>query len=420
MSQVQPLDAKRILILTADAGFGHRSAANAIAAALHETHGDECVVNVVNPLEDERAPSLLRDSQYDYDRLAKESPKLYRLGYTASDYAVPTAIAESALTVMLFQVMRDLVYRHRPDAIVTTYPLYQAPLSAVRAVNKYGIPLITVVTDLATVHRLWFYNAVDWCVVPTQTVYDLALEYGLPAECLQITGIPVNPQLARATQFRTLHRERLGWRQDLITVLAVGSKRVENLPGILHVFNHSGLAIQLAVVAGGDDELHRQFQQTEWHHPTHVYNYVENMPDLLGASDCVVSKAGGLITTETLACGLPLMLIGVIPGQETGNASYVIDGGAGALAPEPVVALEVLFHWLDHGGAMLRTLAQNAQRLGRPRAAYEVAELAWQSAVQGVNAKRQERMLSAVPRLTELLRRNGISWEQPPQSAGRA
>ena len=47
---------KNILILTADAGFGHRSAAHAVEVALKEAHEEECIVNIVNPLEDKRAP----------------------------------------------------------------------------------------------------------------------------------------------------------------------------------------------------------------------------------------------------------------------------------------------------------------------------------------------------------------------------
>jgi len=145
---------KRLLILTADAGFGHRSAANAIAAALQETHGSECTIEIVNALDDARTPALLRDSQSDYDRLVREMPALYEVGYQASDASAPSTLVESALTVLLFEVMLDLVHRIQPDVIVTTYPLYQAPLGAVFSITRRYIPLLTVITDLATVHRL--------------------------------------------------------------------------------------------------------------------------------------------------------------------------------------------------------------------------------------------------------------------------
>ena len=85
---------KRLLILTADAGFGHRSAANAVAAALAQQYGDRCEVTIINPIDDPRVSPLLRESATDYDRIVRLSPQLYQLGYDASDYMVPSAIME--------------------------------------------------------------------------------------------------------------------------------------------------------------------------------------------------------------------------------------------------------------------------------------------------------------------------------------
>ena len=217
---------KRVLILTADAGFGHRSAANAVAAALRELYGDDCAVEIVNPLEDDRVPAFLRHSQTDYDRIVRDMPDLYKFGYEASDALVPSVMVESALTVMLFEAMDDLVRRHQPDAIVTTYPLYQSPLSAVYTIRRRRIPLLTVVTDLATVHRLWFHEIADLCLVPTPKVQDLARLHGLPANKVRVIGIPVHPDLAREDRDSVVIRAELGWRSDLTTVLAVGGKRV--------------------------------------------------------------------------------------------------------------------------------------------------------------------------------------------------
>jgi 1,2-diacylglycerol 3-beta-galactosyltransferase len=373
-------DTRRILILTADAGFGHRSAANAIADALRETRGEGCAVEVVNPLEDKLAPAFLRRSQTDYDRVVRQLPDLYKFGYQASDSTVPSAIAEGALTVVLFEVMRRIVQRHQPDAIVSTYPLYQAPLGAVYTISRRSVPLLTVVTDLASVHRLWFQETADLCLVPTPQVRDLAVESGLGPDRVRVTGIPVHPQFIMEERAAAILRAELGWQPDLMTLLAVGGRRVKHLNDILRALNHSGLPLQLALIAGGDDELHRRWERTEWHLPAHVYNFVDNMPAMMRAADAILCKAGGLIVTEALACGLPLLLADVIPGQETGNANYVIDGGAGELARQPVDALESLCHWLARGGELLARRAACARRLGRPRAAYDVADLAWAAA----------------------------------------
>jgi 1,2-diacylglycerol 3-beta-galactosyltransferase len=400
---------KRILILIADAGLGHRSAANAIVAALREMPGPECAVDIINPMQDERVPLLLRSSQSDYDRIVREMPDLYRLGYEASDAALPSAIVEGALIVMLFEAMWDVVRRYQPDAIVTTYPLYQAPLGAVFSIQRRYVPLLTVVTDLATVHRLWFHEAADLCLVPSEIIRDLAAECGIQSERLQLTGIPVHPNVVRDTRPPAEIRAQLGWAVDRTTVLAVGSKRVANLPQVLHALNHSNLPIQLIGAAGGDEELYQHLQSVEWHVPARVYNFVDDMPLFMHAADCIISKAGGLIVTESLACGLPLLLVDVLPGQEEGNAALVVQHGAGELASAPIDALEVMCHWLDREGALLKEHAQHARTLGRPRAAYDVAERAWQAAQRGPYTRLRRSLLQR-SRLIALLRRFEIPW----------
>ncbi len=131
----------------------------------------------------------------------------------------------------------------------------------------------------------------------------------------------------------------------------------------------------MAIVAGGDDELYEWLKNTDWHGIVHLYNYVSNLPALMRASDVIVSKAGGLIVTESLALGRPLLLVDVTPGQEEGNANYVIKNGAGLLAATPVDALESLFHWI-HDPALLAKYQERARDLGRPHSAFTISELA--------------------------------------------
>jgi 1,2-diacylglycerol 3-beta-galactosyltransferase len=404
-------ESKRILILTADAGFGHRSAANAVAAAIQERYGDQCEVHILNPLEDKRVPFVLRESQADYDILVRKAPELYRLGFEVSDAMLPSAVVEGALTVMLFEVLWDVVHDYRPDAILTTYPLYQAPLTAVFTISRRFIPLLTVITDLVTVHRLWFHDRVDYCLVPTQAVYDLALEYGLSPQKVRLTGIPVHPRFAQETRPKAEIRHELGWQPDLFTVMAVGSRRVAGLTDVLHVLNHFGAPLQVVVVAGKDEELYTELQQVEWHVPALLYLYTTEMPTFMHAADLLISKAGGLTVTEALASGLPMVLIDVIPGQETGNMQYVVQNGAGDWAEQPLQFLEVLAHLLHHDRALLRQRAENARRLGRPRAAYDVAELVWEAAQTGPVRKAGNR-LAGRRSLLDLLRRNQVHWNE--------
>lgn len=380
-------DRKHVLILTSHAGLGHLSAAEAIAAALQELHPADCTVEIVDPMQDERVPEILRGSSADYDWMVREMPGLYRSAYELADSGPPSALLHGTMAAMLFEVMGSLIGRHQPDAIVTPYPFYQAPLAIEFALSQRSIPLLTVVTDLAPVHRVWFHKAADLCLVSMPAVREQAIKHGLSPDKVKVTGIPVHPDLTREDRPPAEIRAALGWSPDLTTALAVGSKRVTHLTGILRALNHSGLALQLIAVAGGDDALYQRLQHTEWHVPAHVYNFSENMPTLMHAADCIICKAGGLIVSESLACGRPILLTDVIEGQETSNAKYVVDGGAGERMDDPLEGLETVYHWLADGGELLQQCAQNARRLGYPRAAYDAAEFAWQAALRGPHVR---------------------------------
>jgi len=280
----------------------------------------------------------------------------------------------------LFNLLRDIVRQQQPDVIVCTYSIYPAILSAIFDMEKHRIPVITVVTDLGAVHNLWFYPKTDLCLVPNQAVSDMAIAAGLAPEKVIITGIPVHPDLAKRDPDQSAIRLNLGWSPDLFTVLAVGGKRVGSLYKTLRVLNHSGLPLQLVIVTGGDDVLYNRFRSIEWHLKAHLYNFVTNMPMLMRAADCVLSKAGGLIVSEALACGLPLLLINAIPGQESGNVDFVVEGSAGDVARDPLEALEILCHWLTKEGDLYKMRQLNAHRLGRPQASYDVARLVWAAA----------------------------------------
>jgi 1,2-diacylglycerol 3-beta-galactosyltransferase len=401
---------KRILILTADVGFGHRSAANAVAAALLERFSERCQVDIINPLDDPRTPALLRDTQTDYDKLVKKMPESYKVTYKISNESVPNTIVEQTLTLLLFNVLGDILKDHQPHVVVVTNPIYLAPLKSVLALHRLTFPYQTVITDLTKVHRQWFNDGADDIFVPTPEVFQQGLKFGFSEERIHLTGIPVNTAIARQTHSKQEIRRVLGWDLDKTSLLVVGSKRVKNLDEVLHIINHSGLSLQLIIVAGGDDDFYTRMSLIEWHTKVHLYKFVKQMPDFLHAADCILSKAGGLIVSEALACGLPFLFVDVTPGQEEGNADYVISNKAGEMAITPIQALEVLCHWTEHGGEKLWQYAAASRNLGRPLAAYEIADFVWQAAERG-RIDRSLMSARAIAKLREALNNFNSSWE---------
>ena len=370
---------KRILILTSDSGYGHRSAAEAIRDAFQDIHGDRCEVIVRNPLDHPDVPDFITDSQSDYDKLVEAMPELYHTAYDFSDATLPVKFMESAFILFLYNVLREIVLDLMPDIIICPYPVFQAPLNIILGIEGLKIPTMTVTTDLVTVHQVYFNDSVTLMTVPSEAVREKALAAGLDESQVIKTGIPVDPEIAALKSIQKEHlREQLGWAPNTISLLVVGSPRLFDLMETLQALDQTEHGLQLILVAGGSAALLEKFEAQAWRHPAKIYDFVDFMPKLMRAADIVLCKAGGLITTESLASELPIMVVDFIPGQEEGNVNYILDHGAGELCDTPDKAVRTLDIWLEDGGARLAQVRENAARAGQAQAAMIIAEKAWE------------------------------------------
>lgn len=371
---------KSILILTADAGYGHRSAANALAQSFDLQFGSACECHIVNPVFQKSAPVFLRDSQLNYDRTVLNSPYFYRLTYEASDSMEISTLVHQTMGMLLFKSMRELVSECRPDAVITTYHSYEAAFDAVKAVQKMTIPFFCVVTDLTNVHKLWFRRTPDRLFVGNDAIQSEAVACGYPSEKITVSGIPVNPAIARETRNKPEIRRSLGWDENLPTLLIIGSRRVQHLTEDLRAIQSAGLPLQVAVITGGDDEQYQQLHQMNWKMPVYLYPFVKNVPEMMMAADMLASKAGGLVIAEGLACGLPILLMDALPGQEEGNVDFVCRNQAGVFAPSPDQVAATLKDWLSDDQRRIKEFACRAGQLGKPHAADQIARMIWEAA----------------------------------------
>jgi len=92
----------------------------------------------------------------------------------------------------------------------------------------------------------------------------------------------------------------------------------------------------------------------------------------MAMSDLMISKAGGVTSTEALAAELPMVLINPIPGQEEENAAFLQAVGAATVAPRPADLRLLITDLLDHP-ARLERLREGARRIKRPDAAAHAA-----------------------------------------------
>jgi 1,2-diacylglycerol 3-beta-galactosyltransferase len=381
-----------ILLLTNDAGSGHRSAAVAIESALSRTSGGAARVVVRNPMHHTSAPELLKRYEEVYVGQMQKAPGLYHIGYAISELPGLAHLLNHSVRQMLRRAIAHLLSERHYDVVISVYPIYTA---IAEQLVRHTVPrpgLMTVVTDLGSVHSVWFSRHDDYCVVPTAVARAKAIRSGLDPERVITTGMPVHPAFAAPRTDIASLRQELGWQPDLPTLLLLGGGAgVGQLEALALALDTIRVPIQIAVVTGKNTLLQEQLQAYPWRIPAHIYGFVP-LPDLMHAADIVATKAGGLTVSEALAAGKPLMIHGDPPGQEEGNLRYVQSHGAGIWIADPNALVAHTTNWLTYPAQMERTSAA-ARRLGRPDAALRIARLAWDLATVGPpsNAPRLDR-----------------------------
>ncbi len=370
---------KRFLILTSDSGFGHRSAAVSVSKALDHLYGDRQVNLVVNPILESNTLSLMKPIEKNYDKGIKNIPSLWKIGYEFSDSRQVSELMESALTVLLQQSIGEKVDSFLPHGILITNPMFNAPAHKVRKDYNPDVPLYSTVTDLADVHSLWFAPGPDLLFIASDWVRVKARENRVLSRKLKISGIPVSPNFELNKASKSEMRARLGLEPDVRTILFVGSVRVDHILENLHALEKQDHQFQVVVITGGNEDLYRELQSNEFEFPITTKGFVDNMPDWMLASDLLVTKAGGLILSEGLAAGLPILMVDFLPGQEEGNVRYVTSHQAGAQVMNVGEFKTMINFWLKNDAVQLERTAASAKLIGRPDAAFVVAKHLWEA-----------------------------------------
>ena len=357
---------KRILILTTDAGSGHRSAAAAIEREVRHL----CETRVVNPAHHALASTTLAQAEKFYLEMVRDAPEHYDFAHAMTDVPGLDLFLEFTLSSAIRNSLEAILQEYQPDVVVSVYPLFTRIISHILKPAQRP-RLMTVVCDLGNVHRAWF-NRVDDCVaVPTALVREKARRCGIDAQKIVHTGLPIDSGYSVMRAPKEALRRELGWEPALPTLLLLsGGAGVGPVLEMAQAVDAHTLPCQLVIVAGRNADLAAALRGQTWRNPTHVYDFVP-LVDLVHASDIVASKAGGLTVSECMAAGKPMVFYGEAPGQEGGNRTYVISHDAGLWA-ESAKAFVDYCHILLASTALRESMAHAAQRIGYPQAAAAV------------------------------------------------
>ena len=368
----------RVLVLSASVGAGHLRAAQAVGLALRETAPDALIRNVdVLSLTNAAFRRIYGQAYLD---LVNKAPHVLGFFYDHMDKPRPAGSKRDALRRVVQKLnLSDLCELlecegEKPwDVVVNTHFLPAEIIATMRKKRKLRTPHMTVTTDFET-HRLWVNQPCDHYTTATDEGAAYLAHWGVPPADISVTGIPIHPVFARPKDRDACRRQQgIEGKRPVVLQLA-GGFGVGPVEQIFQSILSMTTPVELVAVAGRNAAAKKKLEAADVprRHRVQVLGFTDQMDELLAAADVVVSKPGGLTTSETLARGTAMVIVNPIPGQESRNSDFLLESGA-AIKINNLPTLAHKLEGLLRDEPRLRQLRDNARRIARPQAAFDVA-----------------------------------------------
>jgi len=343
----------RILVFSAGFGNGHVRAAEAVIEGIRIKEPYAEITHL--DFGDFLSKRLNSVAKILYMEMIKHTPRLWGRFYYKTANLQPKSILQRFLNQLGRSDFLKYIQAFEPDLIVCTYPTVSSILAQLRLERILHIPVITVITDYA-VHSLWVHSGVDRYMVACEDVKESLVSWGIEAQRVRVTGIPVSPKFEQDMD-RGHILSKLGLNPDLPTFLVMGGVyEGESIKRICKQLANSLVPVQSIIVCGKNERLYHYLEDLSDQAPYRIvrFGYVHNLEELMEVSDLIITKAGGLTVSEALTKHLPLVIFKPIPGQEVENAQFVKRIGAGHVAGTEEELEHLLNHFLSYPGDIER------------------------------------------------------------------
>ena len=325
---------KKVLIFYASYGGGHLSAANAIKEYIKNNYPDveteivDCMKYVNKHLEKLTTAA--------YKEMAKKAPWAWGTIYYTSQHGLVAELSSTSNKI-LARKLNTLLQEYMPDLIISTHPFASQMCSYLKKHNKINCKIASIMTDFAP-HDQWLVGkkCIDYFFVAHNKMKEDLIKKKVPAEKIFATGIPLSNKFLMHFDRAKILKE-FGLKENKKTILFFGggefglgkNKTLKVLSSLLNDFDN----IQIVAISGKNQKMKDKFEElannSNKTEDIKIMEYTNSVPELMSVSDLVATKPGGLTTSESLASGLPIIVINPIPGQEFQNAEFLEKKGVG-------------------------------------------------------------------------------------------
>ena len=381
----------RILIMSVSAGTGHVKA----AAAIEKTFfADARVDKVINLDALQYTNKLFRDfySRF-YASLVTSAPNFLGWWYKTSDEPWRTDTMRLMIDRLNTRPLVKFIRSFEPHIIVCTHFMPAGIISHLIAAGHLQAKLSIVVTDF-NFHAMWLSRAFQRYFVALDETKAYLRMLGLPPERITVSGIPIDPifqdPIDRLKECKILGLDP----EKRILLLSAGATGMVSTKFMVERLFSLDAGVQIIVVCGRNEVLKRKLEEiTKWKQEQFkIFGYTNEMHKLMKVSDILISKPGGMTSSEALASGLPMCIVNPIPGQEELNSDHLLEQGI-AIKCHDLSTLAFKLRNLLDDPYKLSNMKSNALKFAKPYASQTVVETLLKENLPILSLNRKQRFM---------------------------
>lgn len=370
---------KKILIFYASYGGGHLSAAKSIENVINENYKDtetkliDCMKYVNKGVE--------KITTGAYKQMAKKAPWAWGRIYSASQKGVLAHISERSNKIMAVKLLK-LLRQENADLVISTHPFGSQMCSYLKRKGKVNFTLATIMTDFAP-HDQWLVgnDFTDYYFVAHNKMRNYLISKNIPKSKIFATGIPISTRFSQDYNRKEI-LDSLEFKENKKTILFFGggefglgkTKTVQIFNAFVENFDN----IQMIAISGKNPKMKECFKEVidkyKKQNSIKLLEYTNKVPEYMSIADLVVTKPGGLTTSESLASNLPMIIINPIPGQEEENAKFLENKGIAVWIKKDDDPKKILKNLLNDE-EKLNSMKKNTNILSNKNSTYDICKI---------------------------------------------
>lgn len=371
---------KKVLIFYASYGGGHLSAAKSIQKYLEEHYSAEVKSEIIDCMKYINT-TLDVVTTGAYREMAKKAPNLWGKVYSNSQSGVLGHVSSRANKIMAIK-LKKLICEKSPDLIISTHPFSSQMVSYLKKKGKVNCKLATILTDFAS-HEQWLvgHEYTNFFFVSNDNMEKELCDYGVAKDKIHVTGIPMSDRFFEKFD-RTSILKMFNLVPDKNVILFFGGGEFglgkERTVQILRSLILNAHDYQIVAISGKNEKMKEAFEslvkELNVSSKVKILGFTDKVPELMSISDLVVTKPGGLTTTESLASHLPIIIINPIPGQEEENADFLEKHNVGIWIKKDDDPDAILLNLFDNKDK-IENMRENTKSLAKTHSTQNICEI---------------------------------------------